>query len=125
MNAVELRSLTKLYGGRAAVDAVSLEIAQGEFFSLLGVNGAGKSTTIKMLSGVLRPDGGDALIMGASILTELQKVKSVINVSPQETAVAPNLSVRENLELISGIYGSGRQAAKTAAEEIMGQFGLE
>lgn len=82
MNAVELRSLTKLYGGRAAVDAVSLEIAQGEFFSLLGVNGAGKSTTIKMLSGVLRPDGGDALIMGASILTELQKVKSVINVSP-------------------------------------------
>jgi ABC-2 type transport system ATP-binding protein len=125
MNAVELRSLTKLYGGRAAVDAVSLEIAQGEFFSLLGVNGAGKSTTIKMLSGVLRPDGGDALIMGASILTELQKVKSVINVSPQETAVAPNLSVRENLELISGIYGSGRQAAKAAAEEIMGQFGLE
>jgi ABC-2 type transport system ATP-binding protein len=125
MNAVELRSLTKLYGGRAAVDAVSLEIAQGEFFSLLGVNGAGKSTTIKMLSGVLRPDGGDALIMGASILTELQKVKSVINVSPQETAVAPNLSVRENLELISGIYGSGRQAAKDAAEEIMGQFGLE
>lgn len=125
MNAVELRSLTKLYGGRAAVDAVSLEIAQGEFFSLLGVNGAGKSTTIKMLSGVLRPDGGDALIMGASILTELQKVKPVINVSPQETAVAPNLSVRENLELISGIYGSGRQAAKAAAEEIMGQFGLE
>ena len=125
MNAVELRSLTKLYGGRAAVDAVSLEIAQGEFFSLLGVNGAGKSTTIKMLSGVLCPDGGDALIMGASILTELQKVKSVINVSPQETAVAPNLSVRENLELISGIYGSGRQAAKAAAEEIMGQFGLE
>ena len=125
MNAVELRSLTKLYGGRAAVDAVSLEIAQGELFSLLGVNGAGKSTTIKMLSGVLRPDGGDALIMGASILTELQKVKSMINVSPQETAVAPNLSVRENLELISGIYGSGRQAAKAAAEEIMGQFGLE
>lgn len=124
MNAIELYGLTKKFGGRTAVDGLTLSVGEGELFALLGVNGAGKSTTIKMLSGVLKPDAGDARIMGASILTELQKVKSVINVSPQETAIAPNLSVFENLELISGVYGAEKAAAKKAAGDMVTEFGM-
>ena len=103
MNAIETRALTKRYGGRAVVDALDLTVGQGELFSLLGVNGAGKSTTIKMLSCLLRPDGGDALLLGDSILTAPAAVKRRIGLSPQETAVAPNLTVRENLELMAGL----------------------
>lgn len=124
MNAIELCGLTKKFGGRTVVDDLNLCVGEGELFALLGVNGAGKSTTIRMLSGVLTPDAGDARIMGASILTELQKVKSVINVSPQETAVAPNLSVFENLVLISGVYGANKAAAKKAASDSISEFGM-
>jgi ABC-2 type transport system ATP-binding protein len=88
------------------------------------VNGAGKTTTIKMLSGVLRPDGGDALIMGHSVLTELAAAKEAMNVSPQETAVAPNLTARENLELMASIYGADRADARRAAEDMEGELGL-
>jgi ABC-2 type transport system ATP-binding protein len=125
MNAIEIEGLTKIFDGRRAVDGLSLSVAQGELLALLGVNGAGKSTTIKMLSGVLRPDGGDAYIMGASVVSELQKVKPHINVSPQETAVAPNLSVFENLRLISGIYGADRAASCAAADGMISELGME
>lgn len=124
MNAVEIRSLTKSFGAIKAVDGLKLDIGEGELFALLGVNGAGKTTTIKMLSGVLRPDGGDALIMGHSVLTELAAAKEAMNVSPQETAVAPNLTARENLELMAGIYGAGRADARRAAEDMEGELGL-
>lgn len=124
MNAVEIRSLTKSFGAIKAVDGLTLDIGEGELFALLGVNGAGKTTTIKMLSGVLRPDGGDALIMGHSVLTELAAAKEAMNVSPQETAVAPNLTARENLELMAGIYGAGRADARRAAEDMEGELGL-
>ena len=125
MDAIEIQDLTRSFGGIRAVDSLTLNVRQGELFALLGVNGAGKSTTIKMLSGVLRPDGGDARVMGASITTELWKVKPVINVSPQETAVAPNLSARENLRLISAIYGADRSAAGAAAERMISELGME
>lgn len=124
MNAVEIRSLTKSFGAIKAVDGLTLDIGEGELFALLGVNAAGKTTTIKMLSGVLRPDGGDALIMGHSVLTELAAAKEAMNVSPQETAVAPNLTARENLELMAGIYGAGRADARRAAEDMEGELGL-
>jgi ABC-2 type transport system ATP-binding protein len=124
MNAVEIRSLTKSFGAIKAVDGLTLDIGEGELFALLGVNGAGKTTTIKMLSGVLRPDGGDALIMGHSVLTELAAAKEAMNVSPQETAVAPNLTARENLELMAGIYGADRADARRAAEDMEGELGL-
>ena len=78
-----------------------------------------------MLSGIISPTAGDALILGSSICTELQKVKSLINVSPQETAVAPYLTVRENLELMSGIYGADKKSAKGAAAESLAEFGLK
>lgn len=125
MNAIEIKDLTKIFDGRRAVDGLSLSIAEGELLALLVVNGAGKSTTIKMLSGVLRPDGGNAYIMGASVVSELQKVKPHINVSPQETAVAPNLSVFENLRLISGIYGADRDASSAATDGMISELGME
>ena len=105
MKAIETTALTKRYKDKIAVDALNLTIDQGELFALLGVNGAGKTTTIKMLSCLLRPTSGDALLMGKSTVSQPYEIKKNINVSPQETAIAPNLSVRENLELICGVYG--------------------
>ena len=106
MTAIQTSALTKKYKDLTAVNALDLAIDEGELFALLGVNGAGKSTLIKMLSCLAKPTSGDARIFGHSIITEAHEVKKLINVSPQETAVAPNLSVRENLEFIAGIYGA-------------------
>ena len=100
MLAIKTINLVKRYKNLTAVDGLKLEIMQGELFSLLGVNGAGKTTAIKMLSCLTQATAGEAMVGGYSITDEAQKVKSLIAVSPQETAVAPNLSVKENLELI-------------------------
>ena len=124
MTAIQANNLTKVYKGKTAVDNLSLSIGQGELFALLGVNGAGKSTTIKMLSCLTKPTDGDATLLGDSITLTAQAVKQKINVSPQETAVAPNLSVRENLELICGIYGLDRQAAQKKTAETIEAFGM-
>ena len=109
MNAVEIQGLTKRYGAITAVDSLDLTVRQGELFALLGVNGAGKTTTIKMLSCLTRPDGGDARLLGRSVVTDTAAVKNCIGVSPQETAVAPNLTARENLALLCGVHGLSRQ----------------
>jgi len=124
MNAITMTGLTKTYGKQTAVKSLGLEIEQGTCFALLGVNGAGKTTTVKMLSCLTKPTSGDAVILGRSILTEPQAVKEIANISPQETAVAPNLTVRENLELISGIYGSEGTAARAKATRMIGELGL-
>lgn len=117
MNAIQTSALTKKYKDLTAVNALDLAIGEGELFALLGVNGAGKSTLIKMLSCLAEPTSGDAKIFGHSIITESHEVKKLINVSPQETAVAPNLSVRENLEFIAGIYGA-KNPWESASREI-------
>ena len=104
MNMIEIKELTKKYGTKIAVDNLNLEIKKGELFSLLGVNGAGKTTTIKMLTCLTMPTSGDAILKGISIVKENARIKNFINVSPQETAVAPNLTVIENLEFIADIY---------------------
>lgn len=117
MNAIQTSALTKKYKDLTAVNALDLAIGEGELFALLGVNGAGKSTLIKMLSCLAEPTSGDAKIFGHSIITEAHEVKKLINVSPQETAVAPNLSVRENLEFIAGIYGA-KNPWESASREI-------
>ena len=109
MDAIRTVNLTKKYKDVVAVDNLNLQITQGELFSLLGVNGAGKTTTIKMLSGLTKPTGGDALVGGFSIIAESSQIKRLIGVSPQETAVAPNLTVKENLELICGIHGFSKE----------------
>ena len=112
MHAIKTTALVKQYGNITAVDNLDLEIQEGELFALLGVNGAGKTTAIKILSGLAKPTAGDAIVGGFSVTAEPQQVKQRIAVSPQETAVAPNLTVKENLELICGIHGFSK--AKTA-----------
>ena len=124
MNAVEAKNLTKKYKDVTAVDSLSLSIGHGEFFALLGQNGAGKTTTVKMLTGLISPDGGDALIMGHSIVKETEKAKSLINVSPQETAVAQKLSVKENLEFIAELYGADKKQAQKKAQDSLDSFAL-
>ncbi|MBP3351281.1 MAG: ABC transporter ATP-binding protein [Lachnospiraceae bacterium] len=122
---IKTTELVKGYAGLTAVDKLNLDIEQGELFSLLGVNGAGKTTTIKMLTCLTKPSSGDALVGGYSIIKEPKQVKQLIGVSPQETAVAPNLSVKENLELICGIYGFSKEKTKKRIEEISKQFSLD
>ncbi len=124
MDAIRTSKLRKVYNDLVAVDGLDLTVAQGELFALLGVNGAGKTTTIKMLSCLTKPDGGDGLLNGHSILTDAAAVKQIIGVSPQETAVAPNLSVRENLELMCGVHGFSRDKRTAKIRELSQQFDL-
>ena len=124
MQAINTLSLVKRYKDMTAVDGLDLEIRQGELFSLLGVNGAGKTTTIKMLSCLTKPTEGDATVGGYSIIKQPEQVKRRIGVSPQETAVAPNLSVKENLELICGIYGFSKEKCAARLRELDCQFNL-
>lgn len=119
MNAIKIDGITKRFGNKTAVNNLSLEIREGELFSLLGVNGAGKTTLIKMLTCLLKPNDGEAYILGKSVLTQSSEVKELINLSTQETAVAPNLTVRENLMMIAGIYGMDRETAKSRTAEMI------
>ena len=125
MQAIKTLGLTKRYKNLTAVDSLHLEIQQGELFSLLGVNGAGKTTAIKMLSCLTRPTCGDALVGGYSITKEPEQVKRLIGVSPQETAIATNLSVKENLELICGIHGFSKEKTKAKIQALSEQFSLD
>lgn len=123
-NAIEIKNLCKTFGTKKAVDNLNLEIKKGELFSLLGVNGAGKTTTIKMLCGLCSATSGDATLEGFSIANEPIKVKEVINVSPQETAIAQNLTVKENLEFIAGIYGASKPEQIEKAQKMIEDFNL-
>ena len=125
MKAIQTKSITKRYKDLTAVDALNLSVEQGELFALLGVNGAGKTTTIKMLSCLTRPTEGDALLNGKSVVTEAADVKKMIGVSPQETAVAPNLSVEENLKLMCGVHGFSREMQKEKTNQLMERLGLQ
>jgi ABC-2 type transport system ATP-binding protein len=125
MYAIRTANLTKKYKDIIAVDQLNLQVKKGELFSLLGVNGAGKTTTIKMLSCLTQPTSGDAFINGKSICNDTAAVKSLIAVSPQETAVAPGLSVWENLELMCGVHGFTKEKQKAKIAELTELLGLE
>lgn len=125
MEAIRTVKLTKKYKDLIAVDGLDLTVNQGELFSLLGVNGAGKTTIIKMLTCLTQPTSGDAILNGNSVVTNSAQVKKLIGVSPQETAVAPNLTVRENLELMCGVHGFGKEKRKEKTEELSRQFELK
>ena len=124
MDAIRIEGLTKKYKDVVAVDNLSLSVHKGELFSLLGVNGAGKTTTIKMLSCLTQPTRGDAFLNGKSICKNAAAVKSMIAVSPQETAVAPGLSVRENIELMCGVHGFTKEKKNAKIAELTEQLGL-
>lgn len=123
MNSIETRNLTKKYKDKIAVNAINLEIKQGELFSLLGINGAGKTTTVKMLSSLISPTSGEIIIDGKNIKNDKVEIKKIINVSPQETAVAPNLTVLENLEFMAGVYDIDNK--KQRISELIKDFNLE
>ena len=125
MTAIRIENLTKKYRDVTAVDALTLSIEEGELFSLLGVNGAGKTTTVKMLSCLTAPTSGDAYLLSKSIVKDTAEVKGLIAVSPQETAVAPGLSVRENLELICGVHGFSKEKSKEKINELTSLLGLD
>ena len=118
MEAIRIERLTKRYKDVVAVDNLNLSVQRGELFSLLGVNGAGKTTTIKMLSCLTRPTDGDAYLGGKSITKDTAAVKSMIAVSPQETAVAPGLTVYENLELMCGVHGFTKEKKLAKLAEL-------
>ncbi len=124
MTAVQTKSLTKKYKEKTAVDALDLTVEEGELFALLGVNGAGKTTTIRMLTCLSKPTAGEAYICGHNTLTESTAVKALVGISPQDTAVAENLTVRENLELSAKIYGFSKEKTKRRVEEMTKLFNL-
>ncbi|MGM9956737.1 MAG: ABC transporter ATP-binding protein [Peribacillus sp.] len=124
-NAITINSLAKTYGTKNAVDHVSFSIQETELFGLLGVNGAGKTTLIKMLSCLTKPSSGDATLLGKSIINEPEQVRTAIAVSPQETAIAPNLTVRENLELMAGVHGFNKEKTRIITDEMIAQFSLQ
>ena len=125
MQAIETTAITKRYGKRTALDRLDLQVHRGELFSLLGVNGAGKTTAIKLLTCLSKPTEGDARVGGHSITKEPDRVKALIGVSPQETAVAPNLTVEENLALICGIHGFSKEKTARRIGELSAQFSLD
>ena len=125
MNAIEIKKLTKKYKDVTAVDGLELSVRQGELFALLGVNGAGKTTTIKMLSCLTAPTSGEAHLGGKSIVSQPNEVKRIIGVSPQETAVAPNLTVKENLELMCGVHGISKEKTCERVQELCEEFELQ
>lgn len=125
MSAIKTQDLRKEYKDTVAVEGLNLTVKEGELFSLLGVNGAGKTTTIKMLSCLTTPTNGNAYLNGESILTDKANVKRMIAVSPQQTAIVPNLTVKENLKLICGVYGFSKEKTKNKVEELLKEFDLE
>ena len=125
MAAIETVALTKRYKDVVAVSELNLKIESGELFALLGMNGAGKTTAIKMLSCLTKPDSGQAFVEGYSVTETPLEVKRRIGVSPQETAVAPNLSVQENLEMMCGIHGFSKEQTQNTVRELANRFGLD
>lgn len=124
MNAIDVRGLKKSFGDLVAVDELSFSVSEGELFALLGVNGAGKTTAIRLLTCLSRADGGEAYLAGHSVRDEEQAVKALTNVSPQETAIATRLSVRENLLLIARLYGAVKAEAERRTKAVMERLGL-
>ena len=118
MYAIDIQGLSKRYGKILAVDNLTLQVLKGELLSLLGVNGAGKTTTVKMLSCLTLPTSGDAYLLGKSIQRDATAVKSMIAVSPQETAIATGLTARENLELMCGVHGLSKEKREKKIQEL-------
>lgn len=125
MLAIETKGLTKKYKSKTVVDSLNLAVEEGELFALLGVNGAGKTTTIRMLTCLAKPSGGECSVCGHNCVSDSAAVKELVGISPQDTAVAENLTVRENLELMCGIYGFSREKAQSRINEMIELFNMQ
>lgn len=124
MIAISIKGLTKKYKDIIVVNNLTMNIKKGELFALLGFNGAGKTTTIRMLSGLTSPSSGDALVFDKSITHQMDMIKQELNISPQETAIAPNLTVFENLVFIAEVYGFTKEESRHKAEIMLERFNL-
>ncbi|MDE7397895.1 MAG: ABC transporter ATP-binding protein [Oscillospiraceae bacterium] len=124
MLAIETKGLTKKYKSKTVVDGLNLTVDEGELFALLGVNGAGKTTTIRMLTCLAKPSGGECSVCGHNCVSDSAAVKELVGISPQDTAVAENLTVRENLSLMCGIYGFSPDKAKSRINEMIELFNI-
>ena len=125
MFAVQTKGLVKKYKTKTAVSGLDLAVNEGEIYALLGVNGAGKTTTIRMLTCLSKPTDGECWVCGKNCVSEMSDVKSLTGISPQDTAVAEKLTVRENLELICGIYEYNKEKTRESVEKMIELFGLE
>ncbi len=125
MDAIQVRNLTKQFKNVLAVNDVSFNVKEGEIFGVLGLNGAGKTTTIKMMSGLTRPTNGDIKVFDYDIYKDINKIKSIIGVSPQESAIANNLTVKENIELMASLYFKDKVKIKDNTERVINNLGLE
>lgn len=123
--AIKTQNLTKKYKNITAVNDLNLEIEKGELFGLLGINGAGKTTTLRMLTCLIKPTEGHAFINGCDVEKDSGKVKKIIGVSPQETAIAPKLTVEENLKFFCGVYGINKIDANEKTESLLNEFNLQ
>lgn len=121
---IETQALTKKFREKTAVDSLSIHIADREIYAFLGLNGAGKTTTIKMLCGLLPPTSGDATVGGFRLSEELNRIKAISAVSPQESAISEKLTVRENILLMAQIYGIDRQKSLALSDSLMEEFHL-
>ena len=122
MNVITIKNVSKNYKDKKALDNVCLEIKKGELFGLLGVNGAGKTTLIKILCTLTKKSGGTVFVDGFDLDKEADKIKEIVDISPQETSVANNLTVKENLQFIAGVY---QKNASEKVREIVELFRLE
>ena len=125
MLAIKTENLRKEYKDVVAVDNLNLEIEEGELFALLGVNGAGKTTTIKMLSTLSKPTSGDAIVLGHSVLKDADRIKELIDISMQETAIARKLSVEENIEFYARLSGQTKEEIAETKEYVFKVFGFD
>ena len=125
MNAIETKGLTKVFGKKTAVDHIDLQIQEGELLALLGVNGAGKTTTIRMLSGLSEPTEGSCAVCGFDCKARIGQVKEIIGLSPQDTAVAENLTVAENLHFMAQVHGLTGQEKQKRVSEMIAAFHME
>ena len=122
--AIKTENLIKQYKDKTAVDGLTLSVSEGELIALLGVNGAGKTTTVKMLTCLTKPTGGKAEVMGHDVMKDPDEVKRLVGISPQDTSVAENLTVKENLEFMAELY-LPKEKAGSAVERTIKAFGLE
>ena len=125
ITAIKINDLTKIYKDVTAVDRLNLEIYEGELFSLLGINGAGKTTTIKMLATLVKPTSGDAKVFDYSILKDEERIKEIIDISMQETAIARKLTVEENIEFYGKLSGLDKLELNKTKKAIYETFGFD
>lgn len=124
MTAIRVRDLTRRFGDFTAVDAISFEVSRGEIFGFLGANGAGKTTAMRMLTGLLEPSGGSAEVAGCNVYTEVEQIKRRIGYMSQKFSLYEDLTVSENIRFYGGIYGLGREELRRRSAELLDQLGM-